>query len=145
MRRPWPAIADDPAEEAERFFRRMMGDSSWDRLSDQARQSRRDDGVALVADLESIRGPVPYDLTRLEVASVFGRGGVHSAPHHRETVAWLATNVPGTELFEIEGATHGAHLSHPDGFAAFVRATVDAGRRTDRRAGSPLAEGVARP
>jgi pimeloyl-ACP methyl ester carboxylesterase len=32
--------------------------------------------------------------------------------------------VPGGEAFEIPGAHHGAHLSHPDHFAAFVRRVV---------------------
>jgi pimeloyl-ACP methyl ester carboxylesterase len=33
-------------------------------------------------------------------------------------------HTPDAELIEIEGAAHGAHLTHPDAFAGFVRAAV---------------------
>lgn len=128
QQRPWPAIAEDPGEEAERFYRRMVSDTAWERLSEGGRAAIRADGPALVADLRSIRSPAPYDVTALSVPSVWGRGGRHSAPHHRATVAWLATAVPGAARFDIDGARHGAHFTHPDAFAAFVRATISAGR-----------------
>ena len=51
-RRSASSIADeDPATFAEGFFRRVVGDAGWDRLSDQARADRRADGPALVAEL----------------------------------------------------------------------------------------------
>jgi len=124
-----PAETDEEA--AERFFRRMVGDGAWDRLSEEGRRSRRDDGPALVAELRAIRlDEAPYDVTALDVPSIFGRGGA-SVGRHRDTVGWLVDHTPGAELFEIDGAAHGAHLTHPDGFAALVRATL-------ARAGQPL-------
>lgn len=131
---PWPAI-DDPGAEVERFFRRMVGDDAWDRLSEAARASRRADGPALVADLRDIRSPAPFDVTRLVLPAVFGRGGRLSRPHHRSTTAWLATHVPGATLVEIDGAGHGAHQSHPDAFADFVRSVVHAGAGAHRVGG----------
>ena len=93
--------------------------------------TRRADGPALVADLRSLRseGP-PFDVTALDVPAVFGMGGPTSAaappPHACE---WLGANVPGAVVYEIEGAQHGAHLSHPDHFAAMTRLVVErAGR-----------------
>ena len=121
----WLAMADDPAEEAQRFFSRMVSPESWDRLSEDGRNERRADGPALVADLRSFRTEsMPFDVTALAVPSVFGMGGPTSQPHHRRTVEWLGTHVPGGESMEIDGAQHGAHLSHPDHFAAFVRRVV---------------------
>jgi len=133
---PATAGADDPAsrsappatagpdEEVERFFRRMVGDAAWERLPVTARAQRRADGPALVADLAALAGSAPFDVTALSVPAVFGCGGPQSRAHHRDTVAWLAANVPGSVLVEIEGAGHGAHLTHPDGFAAMVRTAV---------------------
>jgi pimeloyl-ACP methyl ester carboxylesterase len=128
---PWPPLADDPGEEAERFFNRMVGDGAWGRLTEEGRSQRRADGPALVADMRSMRteGP-PFDVTALDVPSVFGRGGATSAAHHRRTVEWLGANVPGTAVYEIANAQHGAHLSHPDHFAAMARLVME-------RAGSP--------
>ena len=65
-RRTASSIADeDPATFAEGFFRRVVGDAGWDRLTDQARADRQADGPALVAELSDLRrhGP-PFDLAR---------------------------------------------------------------------------------
>jgi pimeloyl-ACP methyl ester carboxylesterase len=128
---PWPPPSDDPGVEAERFFARMIGEDSWARLTEDGRAQRRADGPALVADLRGVRGESPpFDVTALEVPSVFGRGGPTSSAHHRWTVDWLGHNVPGAVVYEIANAQHGAHLSHPDHFVAMVRLVVE-------RAGSP--------
>jgi pimeloyl-ACP methyl ester carboxylesterase len=130
---PWPPLSDDPGEEAERFFKRMVGEGSWDRLSESAREARRADGPALVADLRNMRteGP-PFDVCALAIPAVFGRGGAQSAPHHRRTVEWLGEHVPGSVVYEIANAQHGAHLSHPDHFATMVRLVVERARPTER-------------
>ncbi len=124
--RPWPALAQDPRDEAERFFSRMVGASAWSRLTEAGRESRRADGPALVADLRSVRGEgPPFDVTTLSMPAVFGMGGAMTQPHHRRTVEWLGTNVPTGVVYEIEGAGHGAHLSHPDHFAAMTRLVIE--------------------
>jgi len=126
-------LGDDPGLVAERFFRRMVGDSAWDRLPEATKEARRADGAALAAEIAAIRvTEPPFDVTTLAVPAVFGRG-TESLPHHRASADWLVAHVPGAELIEIEGAAHGAHLTHPDAFARFVRATV-------RRAG-PVSAG----
>ena len=89
------------------------------------RAGRRADGPALVADLLGLRGDPPFEVMDLAVPALFGRGGPASEPHHRDGVAWLGAHVPGAAVYEIEGAQHGAHLSHPDHFAAFTRAVVE--------------------
>jgi len=115
---------DDPGQVAEGFFRRMVGDSAWDRLPEATKEARRADGAALAAEIAAIRvTEAPFDVTTLTVPAVFGRG-TDSLPHHRASTDWLVANVAGSELIEIEGAAHGAHLTHPDAFARFVRATV---------------------
>ncbi|MHB8220556.1 MAG: alpha/beta fold hydrolase [Acidimicrobiales bacterium] len=134
--RHWPPFDSDPAVEAERFFHRMVGKSAWERLPESAKQDRRDDGPALVADLTSIRGSAPFDVTALTVPTLFGRSGAAGEAHHRETAAWLVEHVPGAELMEIDGAGHGAHLSHPDAFAGFVRHAVEMGARARRVPGT---------
>jgi pimeloyl-ACP methyl ester carboxylesterase len=117
-------VDEDPGDVAENFFRRMVGDPAWDRLPEQTKKARRADGEALAAELAAIRVDVPpFDIPSLAVPAVFGRGS-ESLPHHRAAVAWLVEHVPGSELFEIEGAGHGAHLTHPDAFAEMVRTVV---------------------
>jgi pimeloyl-ACP methyl ester carboxylesterase len=121
-----PGGAPDPEDPAaaERFFRRMVGDAAWERLPEAAKDERRADGPALEAELTAIRLPrAPFDVTTLAVPSTFGRGE-RSASRHRDTVAWLAAHTPDSELAEIAGASHGAHLTHPDAFASMVRSAV---------------------
>jgi pimeloyl-ACP methyl ester carboxylesterase len=123
---PWPPLSDDPGVEAERFFCRMVGEGTWARLTEGGRTERRADGPALVADMRGMRvESPPFDVKTLELPAVFGRGGPTSAPHHRRTVEWLGDNVPDAVVFEIANAQHGAHLSHPDHFAALTRLVLE--------------------
>jgi pimeloyl-ACP methyl ester carboxylesterase len=104
----------------------MISPSAWARLTDEGRASRRADGPALVADFRSLHSEgAPFDVLSLGMPSVFGMGGQTSQPHHRRTVSWLGANVPGGVVYEIEGAQHGAHLSHPDHFAAMTRLVIE--------------------
>lgn len=113
----------DPGAEAERFFRRMVGDQAWRRLPEHERASRRADGPALLEDLRGIRGAAPFDVTALRTPAVVAAGGPASFAHHRQTVEWLS-RVPAVHVMWVSDAGHGAHLSHPDAFAALVRRVV---------------------
>jgi pimeloyl-ACP methyl ester carboxylesterase len=139
--------ADTDEAAAERFFRRMVGDAAWERLPEAGKRARRADGPALAAELKAIRGTeAPFDVTGLTVPATFGRGG-NSVARHRDTVGWLVEHTPGAELVEIAGAQHGAHLTHPDAFAAMVRGAVaraadqTATRAADRTADRTAATG----
>jgi len=126
----WPrrtastAPAEDPASFAESFFRRVVNDDAWSRLPEGARAERRADGPALLTEIFDLRRPKsPLDLSRLLVPVVLGRGS-RSIPHHRRAIDELAEILPSGEVIEFVDAAHGAHLSHPDAFAAFVRRVV---------------------
>jgi len=119
--------AEDPAAFAESFFRRVVSDEAWERLPEKARAERRADGRALVAELASLRrNGSPIDFSALSVPVVLGRGS-RSLPHHRRAIDAIVDLVPHTEVVEFDGAAHGAHLSQPDAFAAFIRRVVALG------------------
>jgi len=134
---------DHPDREVESFFRRMVGDDAWGRLSEQGRASRLADGPALVADMTALHGTdaAPFEVAALRAPAVFGCGGPASTDRHRRTTAWLAGQIPGAVAVEIPGAGHGAHLSHPDAFAEMVRRAT-----SERRSpGDPAAPTGGRP
>jgi len=120
----WPPLAENPGDEAERFFRQMMGDQAWERMADGVREDRRADGPALLTDLSAIR-TISFDPTLLTVPVVYGTGVAKTAPHHLAAVEWLGENVPGATVHKIEDAGHGAHLSHPDAFATFINLVLE--------------------
>jgi pimeloyl-ACP methyl ester carboxylesterase len=111
--------SDDPAVEAEGFFRRIMGDPAWDRLSEQQKLSRRRDGAALLNDLQTVRQPeAPFDLTQLHVPLTYVYGdeadyyaSLASALH--DVSALITTRV-------LDGAGHAAHLKNAEQLAAVV-------------------------
>jgi pimeloyl-ACP methyl ester carboxylesterase len=120
--------AEDPGAFAESFFRRVVGDGGWERLTDQARADRRADGPALVAELADLRRQVaPFDVRTLRQPLVLGRGG-RSVWHHRRAIDALVAAVPSAEVIEFPDSAHGAPLSHPDAFAAMVRRVVELAR-----------------
>jgi pimeloyl-ACP methyl ester carboxylesterase len=120
-------MTDDPDAMVESFFRRQAGDSTWEGLTDAARAERLADGPALMTDLRSLRLADAFDVTQLRMPTLFGVGGVSSDQHHRDGHQWLLEHVPGSAGVVIEPAGHGAHLTHPDAFALFVRQAVERG------------------
>lgn len=110
---------------AEAFLRRMLGDERWEALPAGMRRQRRAEGPALAMELTSLRqGQVPYDPARITVPVVVGRG-TRSPRHLMDAADVLAGEVPGAELAVVEGASHGAHRTHPDAFADLVRRSLE--------------------
>jgi pimeloyl-ACP methyl ester carboxylesterase len=119
--------APDPAEAAERFMRRMVGDDRWERLPASTRAQRRAEGEALVAEMRALRGPggAPYDPLAVTVPVVVGCGAESSA-RHRRTAEELAGSLPHARLEIVEGASHGVHLTHPSSLARLIRIAAGA-------------------
>ena len=118
-----------PADAAEAFLRRMVGDARWEALPERTRELRRREGTALAAELASVRAAPapPLDPALLRLPVLVGRG-TRSSAHLRRSAEELARAVPGAVLVEVEGSDHGAHLSHPAEFAAWARRAVDLAR-----------------
>ena len=107
--------SDDAALEAERFFRRMVSDRSWERLHESERASRRLDGPALLDDLSQLRvDRPPFDLADLEVATVYSFGESERRDYYRTLGQRLGSINPLIGSVEVPGVGHGAHLSAPD-------------------------------
>ena len=123
---PTPTPGDDPALEAERFFRRVVSDSSWERLGPSEQESRRRDGPALSADLRVMTGPVaPWDLEAIDVPVRYLYGDQRAAPYYHSLARRLEAANPLFTSRELPGASHGAHLSHPDVLAREIEDAFD--------------------
>lgn len=109
----------DPGDAAEKFMRQMIGDAQWERLPASSRKKRRAEGPALLADRELWNGDVSYSPERVTVATIAAYGSA-SSQHHRQVAAELTRLVPHATLRVVEGASHGAHLTHPDVFAELI-------------------------
>jgi pimeloyl-ACP methyl ester carboxylesterase len=113
--------AEPPADAAERFMRHMVGDRVWSRLPASTRAARRAEGPALRADLDLVAGGPPYDLAGVTVP-VLALAGSDTTWWHRRGAEELAAATSHGRFALIEGAAHGAHLSHPHALAARIRA-----------------------
>jgi pimeloyl-ACP methyl ester carboxylesterase len=140
---PWwpggsPQVRGEDA--AEWFLRRMIGDERWDRLPAGMRAERRAEGPTLLAELRSVSPPAPppFDASAIAVP-VLAAFGTETRPHHKRATDELARSVPDGELRVVEGATHGAHLSHPAEFADLVRLAVELAGERDREPDRELA------
>lgn len=124
----WPARpgdgAADPADEAEAFMRRAIGDHLWGRLGSRTRAARRAEGPALQADMASLEGAEPFDPASVAIPVVVGSGSETSWWHAR-AARELAEALPHAVHRVVAGAGHGAHLTHPAATAALIREAVD--------------------
>lgn len=116
-----PRLTDDPRAEAERFFRRIVSNGAWERLSDTERESRLADGPALLGDLTSLHsGQQPYDLAQLKVPTLYVYGDGVIRDYYRQLCVELKKVNPAIGCRELDDAAHGAHLSRPDQLAAMI-------------------------
>jgi pimeloyl-ACP methyl ester carboxylesterase len=119
---PTPSPGTNPGLEAERFFRRVVSDDAWEHLSSAEQESRRLDGPALSADLESMTTPLaPFELDEIKVPVHFIYGDQRATPYYRDLAQHLRTANSLVSVKELPGAPHGAHLSHPDLLAQEIR------------------------
>ncbi|MHB1210223.1 MAG: alpha/beta fold hydrolase [Acidimicrobiales bacterium] len=110
-----PLLTSDAAYEAEVFFRRMVSNGAWERLSEHEQESRRLDGPALLSDLSSLRtGESVFDLADLKTPTLYLHGDGIIADYYRELGARLRVVNPLIQVRELAHANHGAHLSSPD-------------------------------
>lgn len=111
--------SDDPVVEAERFFRRIMGDRAWERLGEDQRDSRRRDGVALLDDLKTVRRPkAPFDLRALHVPTTYAYGD--EVDYYRALAPELVALNPIIKPWELHEAGHAAHLKNANQLATLI-------------------------
>jgi pimeloyl-ACP methyl ester carboxylesterase len=129
-RMPWSTVAlaavaaGTPEEAAERFLRRHLGDAAWEALPEANRARRLAEGWPLVAELVSAgRGPF-FEPSAIDRPVVVAHGSEAQERAVRSADAILAGLANGRREV-VEGAPHGAHLSHPDAMACLVLGVLD--------------------
>lgn len=115
----------DPADAAERFMRRLIGDHRWERLPAGTRQARRDEGAAMVGELIDLRAQAPWQPNDI-VAPVVAMAGEHGAAHHQDGVDHLGRTLADVRTVVVPGAKHFGPNTHADAVAAEVRAVIAA-------------------
>lgn len=109
------ALAAESKQAAETFMIRMIGEKRWNDLPERTRQQRRDEGRALTGELGDLRLKAPWNANNIACPVLCGRG-TKGAPHHIEAPKRLAEMFSHGEEVVIEGAGHGAPISHPQEF-----------------------------
>lgn len=117
------AADTDPAGLGESSYRRMLGDATWDALSDDDKALRRAEGLAYQTDLGT-GWQTEYAFHEPPVPVVLGCGE-RSQPFFVAATRGLASRMPAS-YHEIAAAKHAAHVTHPHEYVGFVHATIDA-------------------
>lgn len=118
----------DPADSAEAFMRRLIGDDRWERLPERTRSERRAEGRVLVGELGTLRNNAPWAAAEI-IAPVLALCGSRGADHHRRAAAHLAEILPDCRSFEVDGARHFGPNTHPEHVADLVKAFIERGER----------------
>lgn len=105
------AIASRADEAAENFMIRLIGHRRWEALPDKTKADRRKEGPTLTAELSSLREGPPWDPTKIQ-CQVLAGVGTKASEHHRRGAEWIAEHIPHAQLQVLEGAGHGAPVSH---------------------------------
>ena len=111
--------ATDPAEAAETFMRRLIGDERWERLPAGTRADRRAEGAAMVDEITDLRRGAPWAAGSVAIP-LLAMGGEFGRPHHQRAMRWLSEQIPTANYVRLEGAGHGAPNTHPAELAMLV-------------------------
>lgn len=117
------ATQGDPADAAEGFMRRLIGDERWERLPPSTRRARRAEGVAMVGELTDLRTGAPWSADRIRVP-VVALHGEHGAPHHRDAMLHLASRLPDCRAEMVSDARHFGPNTHPGPVADTIRSSA---------------------
>ena len=109
-----------PADAAEQFMRRVVGDDRWEALPEQVRNARRAEGVALVEEVSDLAAAAPWHPERIDVPVVAMYGSL-TREHHRDGCHYLAEVLSDRPAIAIEGAGHNGPYTHPEAVAGVVR------------------------
>lgn len=113
---------DDPAREAERFFRRVVSDDSWQRLSKFEQQSRHLDGPALLADLAGLTTAIAhFDVADIAVDTTYAYGDGPAQEYYEKLAQLLRKANRKIQLQRCEHSPHGIHLAHPQALTEVIR------------------------
>lgn len=116
------AASGDPEALGEQIWRHLLGQDAWDRLSEEARRSRRAEGRAFRSDMTSLLTE-PYRFSDVRLPTVVAYG-TESFEDRRIGAPWLVDRLPDARLVAVEGAGHFGHRTHAAAFAEFVHAVV---------------------
>lgn len=113
-------VEGTPDAVAERFLRRALGDERWDALPDATRARRLAEGETLRMELMTAASGPFYDPARIAHRVVVAHGSeVHDVP--RLASETILAGLPNGEHLVVDGAPHGAHLTHAPELADAVR------------------------
>ncbi len=106
------ATRGEPADAAEAFMRRLVGDARWEALPLRTREQRRREGQAMVGELSDLRVNAPWQAEQIDVEVLAGYGS-NGRPHHRRAMEHVAQTVRGARVVELGGCAHDAPLAQP--------------------------------
>lgn len=117
----------DPAAEAESFFRRMVSNSAWDRMSAEEQEARRSDGPALHNDLSTLRNEVaPINWSNVSIPWTYAHGdNEERLAYYSSVAAKIRDDVAHIETVVTSHAGHGAHLSNPEAMVRLIERRLE--------------------
>jgi pimeloyl-ACP methyl ester carboxylesterase len=139
----WRGRYPDAAETLLRWvYSYRDGGSTWDAFPEAWRQTARDNGRSVVADLKSSMGGYPraQDLAKI-TAPVVCTYGSRSRSYMRPLTRSLAQAIPTATVREIDGAAHAVPFDAPGSFAQII---TEAMRSSELRPGTRAPAGVHR-
>jgi len=114
------AQRSDTSDAAEQFMRRILGQRRWEALPERVKETRRAEGVALVAELSDLRDNQPWRPENVTMPAITAYGTLASA-HHSAGMTYAA-ELLGCPVVVLPDCRHDAPFSHPE---LFRQAIVD--------------------
>lgn len=110
----------DNARAAERFIEQVLGEGAWEMTPPDLRARMIENAPTFLAEGRQAFSPSDFDVTAIGTAEipVLLTLGAAGSELNRFAVRYLAEQLPGSRLEELDEVGHIPHRSHPDLYAA---------------------------
>ncbi len=122
--------ANPDAKAAEEFIKFVAGERTWESLPEKTKQQRQKEGAALTTELFSIEKQAPYDFSQIHVP-VIGANGSKTNDYFKSSTKFVTSQIQFSSFYEIDGANHGGHITHPEQFSEMVRYGLQKAKQFD--------------
>jgi pimeloyl-ACP methyl ester carboxylesterase len=116
---------NDPEKAAEAFLIRILGKQRWETLSSRIKAERKKEGPAFVADLKPVRQlkAEPFNPRSINAYCGLVQGEL-SFERNKRASTELHALIKHSDIYEIKGAAHFGHQSHPKAFAEIILSSI---------------------
>jgi pimeloyl-ACP methyl ester carboxylesterase len=112
-----------PKEAVDNFMNNVLGPDRWKRVKPTLKEDLYQQGDVLIAELANLRTSQPFNINEITQPIILSFGS-ESTDRQKKGMRYLSENILNSQVVEILGAKHNAHMTHYKDFANMIESAI---------------------